>query len=451
MKIRKLSTWILSIGLSWTLSVSAETQIFFEKSQDLPLVYVTIAIPGGATQDPAGKSGLSELTTKLMLRGTKLKTKQQINLLLDQLGANLGVETRAEFVAIRGNVLAENLTRFLALIEELLSKPAFPVAEFEKLRNEQISGLSDQLSSDRDLVKIRFDQYFFGSHPYARPAAGKIEDLKKISLNDIRQQYQKLVHPDRLMILASGDASKSDFEQFASRLQLNSWGAGALATLPPPTGAPNRLKVVLIDKPERTQTHVMIGQSGIAFNSPDVDALQLANYAFGGGSFQARLFAELRVKRGWTYGAASGFKFGTQPHSWRMMFFPKNADTPPAIKEALHMVRELREKGLTAAEFEFAQQSLMNGSGFLFNTPAKRMENKLVEKFFGLPEGYTRDTARRLSQITLPQVNEALKRFLNPQQMLITVVATANTSRAEIARALNIPEADIQVVNFRDE
>jgi zinc protease len=455
-KIKNLMTraWcalvLLSVLGSGSLAL-AETPIFFERDPNLPLVYVTVAVQGGATQDPSGKSGISDLVTKLLLRGTRLKSKQQINLILDQLGANLAVETRAEFVALRGNVLAENIQPFLNLIEEILSKPAFPQSEFDKLKLEQISNISDELSSDRNLVKLRFDQLFFGNHPYSRPNHGKIQDIQKLSLNDATQQYQRLFHPDRMMVLASGDASQGVFSDFVGQLRKTDWKSGPLLSLPQFTATPKKLRVVIVDKPELTQTHVMIGQKGVPFTSADVDALQLANFAFGGGSFQARLFAELRVKRGWTYGAGSGFKFGTQPHSWRMMFFPKNADTPPAIRESLKMVAELRDQGITAAEFEFAQQSMINGAGFAYNTPAKRMENRLIEKFFGLPDGYTRDQAKRLALLNVEQVNQALKRFLVPDNMLVTVVATASVSKSAIAAAVGIPEAQVEVVNFKAE
>ena len=85
---------------------------------------------------------------------------------------------------------------------------------------------------------------------------------------------------------------------------------------------------------------------------------------------------------------------GSQPHTWRVSFFPKNADTPPAIKEALRLITDLRDHGITQQEFDAAKRSMVNSAGFNYNTPSKRMENTLVEKIFGLPAGYHKDTAR---------------------------------------------------------
>lgn len=448
-----MKTRSILIAAFTLLSVSATQagEIYFEKSEDLPLVYVNVVFRGGATQDPDNKSGNTDIMAKLLLRGTKKRTKQQINLALDQLGANLGVETRAEFVAFRGNVLSENLPAFLNLIEEIVAMPSFPASEFEKLKKEQISQISDELSSDRSLVKLRFEQLFFRGHPYSRPNNGKLKDIQSLTLDDIRSQYKKIVNPERLLVLATGDTNDSTIRNFESRLSKYSWPHVDLKPLPAFTATPKKLKVVIVDKPDRTQTQVIIGQKGIPFTSPDLDALQLANFAFGGGTFHSRLMVELRVKRGWTYGAGSGFKLGTQPHSWRMTFFPKNSDTPAAIKESLVLVNKLKNEGLTQAEFDFAKQSMINSAGFDYDTPAKRMENKLNEKLFGLPDGYYQDFAKRLSTVTLEQVNAALRNFVDPNHLMVALVATASATKSELAKTVGLNESEIEVIDYQKE
>jgi zinc protease len=196
---------------------------------------------------------------------------------------------------------------------------------------------------------------------------------------------------------------------------------------------------------------VLIGQRGVPYNDPNLDALEIANYAFGGGSFGSRLMAELRVKRGWTYGAGSNFKMGSRAHTWKVSFFPKNADTPPAIQEALKLIRDLKETGITKEEYDNARQAMTNNAGFSYNTPAKRLENKLTEKLFGLPDGYFKNQAKRINSISLEQVNAALKNFLTPDQVMVGVVGTASVSKADIAKILNIPEKDVEVQDYQKE
>jgi zinc protease len=450
MNIKKYRFTIVLFSL-FAASVGQAADFYFERDPSLPLVYVTAAFRGGATQDPDGKSGVTDIMGKLMLRGTKTKSKQQMDLALDEMGASLEFETRTEFIAFRGAVLADNLPKFLSLLDEVLTAPSFRLQDLEKLKKEQGSQLLDELAQDRNLIRLRFDQTYFKNHPYAKPANGKIKDIQTLTIADVQKQYSHLINQSQFVMLGSGDADQRAFDSFMADIKSKRNGASHLTPLPDFNGDPKKLRVVIFDKPDRTQTQVIIAQRGVSIKDPNLDALQLANHAFGGGSFQARLMVELRVKRGWTYGAGSSFRAGSKPHTWRIGFFPKNADTPPAIKEALVLTEELKKSGITEAEYTASKASLINSAGFAYNTPQKRLENKLIEVLYGLPDGYYRDYAKRLSALTLPQVNQAIESFVTPNNMLVGVVGTASVSRETIAKALGIPVSDVEVQDYQKE
>ncbi len=441
----------LFLALAFFPAIAGAVEFYFETDESLPLVYVTAAFRGGSTEDPDQKSGVTDLMGRLMLRGTKSKTKQQIDLALDRLGGMIEFETRGEFIAFRGMVLSSNLEAYLSLLSEILTSPSFRGQELEKLKKEHISLLLNELNQDRSLVRLRFDETFFKGHPYSKPNNGKIKDIQKLEVADLEKRYQRLITADRMILLASGDAPRSSFETFVGRITKDRGIESPVAPVSEFVSDPRKPRFVIFDKPDRTQTQVLIGQKGVAFGSPDLDALQIANHAFGGGGFQARLMIELRVKRGWTYGAGSGFRFGSTPHSWKVSFFPKNSDTPAAIREALRMIADLGEKGLTKEEFASSKMSILNGAGFQYNTPAKRMENGLTEVIFGLPEGYFRDFASRIEKISLEEVNAALRRFIQPSRTMVGLVATAGLSKKDIAKTLGVPEKDIEVQDYQKE
>jgi zinc protease len=444
---------LLSLILCSTLNgVSSEAaQFYFEKDSSLPLVYITAAFKGGATQDPDGKSGVTSLMGKLMLRGTKNKTKQQIDLALDTMGGSIEFETRSEFTAFRGMVLADQLPAYLSLLSEILTAPSFRAQELDRLKKEEISNLLNDLSNDRSLARLRFDETFFKGHPYSKPGSGKLRDLKELGVQDLQTQFQKLIRDDSMVLLASGSAEATAFDPILAEFKKKRSGSAKLQELPEFKSEPSSLRVVIFDKPDRTQTQVVIGQKGISIKDPLLDALQVANHAFGGGGFQARLMVELRVKRGWTYGAGSSFRLGSSPHSWRIGFFPKNTDTPPAIREAIRMIADLGKNGLTEAEFESSKRSLLNSAGFSFNTPAKRMENRLSEILFGLPEGYFKGFADRISKLSRDEVNQALSQFIRSDRLMVGLVGTASISKKGIAEALGIPESRVEVQNYQKE
>jgi zinc protease len=178
---------------------------------------------------------------------------------------------------------------------------------------------------------------------------------------------------------------------------------------------------------------------------PNYFKLYVGNHALGGHSFSSILMQEIRVKRGWSYGANSAFRFGLQPRSWLVHLFPAAKDTPDALAYTLKIMEDIKKDGISADRFEFAKKSLMNSSGFMYNTPSKRVENTLLEKTLNLPKGFMKSHAEQVAALNLNEVNQALKNFVKPENLTITVVGTAKNLRAPLAKAAGLTETMIEV------
>lgn len=431
-------------------SQATGAELFVETDRTLPLVHIGVAVKGGSIHDPDQRNGAMMLLFEMLQRGTQNKTKSQLDAALDQLGASLSVDVKRELSTLQGTVLAKNLPGFLDLLAEIISSPSLRQTELDRLRNEMISSLEEELSNDRALASSRFAQLFLAGHPYSKRPEGKIKDLKRITLDDLKTVYDNAVLSSNMIILAAGSVTTQDLATFKARLDGARPGTAKKIQIPEIKPTP-KMRVVLFDKPERTQTQVVIGQKGMRITDPKYDAFAIANEVFGGNSFGSRLFVELRVKRGWTYNARSTMRAGTQPLYWSMGFFPKNSDTPPAIAYSLKMLKDWKQNGITEKEFEFTRSSQMKSASFNANTPKKRLENRLLEVLYGLPAGHFANEADRLEKLELDEVNEAIKSTLQGDGLLIGVVATASISKEAIAKDLGIDPNTIEVIDYRTE
>jgi zinc protease len=449
-----LAALVIATSLSpfFLQSTAKAVEVSFEEDRSLPIVFVNVAIKAGSVTDPDGQSGITNFMGEMLLRGTKSKSKAQIDLALDQMGANLSVEARAEALIIRGAVLSSQLKPFLALVKEIITEPSFPKQEIGKLRKEIISGILEELGEDSGLASRRFTTFLFQGHPYGKPVIGKTKDVEKFDREKILAQYNRLINERNILIVGQGDASGGEIKNWGTLIgKLRPTGnQPAIAVVAPPENAPTR-RLQIIDKPERTQTQINIGQIGLLMTDPDYFPLYLGNYAFGGGSFSARLMVEIRVKRGWSYGAYSSFRQGLKPRSWSAHLFPAAKDSPAALAETLQLIEALQKDGITVAEFRFAQASLVNSSGFMYNTPQKRVENTLLERTLNLPKGFMQSYAKRLSSVTRDETNRALKSFLKPDKLAISVLGTASQLKAKLAEASHVPEKDIVVVPYTQD
>jgi zinc protease len=405
----------------------------------------------GAVSDPEDALGLTNFMGEMLLRGTKQRSKEQIDLAIDQMGAVLGVETRSEAMIIRGAVLSSQLGNFLSLVQELVTQSNFPEVEIEKLKSEVESQILENLGSDQRLAGNKFTEFLFGNHPYGKPVLGKMKTVKNFNQARVLSHYHRFMNRDLALVVGSGDADEKQIRAWADSLgQQLPQNSGSKTEVATPKNPPNK-RLLLVDKPARTQTQITGGQIGVTELDPAFFSLYLGNHAFGGESFSARLMMQIRVQRGWSYGAYSYFKQSSKPRSWQFYLFPAEKDTPAALAYTLNMVSELQKKGITQEEFAFAQQSLVNSSGFMYNTPRKRVENKLSEKILGLPDGFMKTYGPRLQEVTLPQVNAALHDFLRPEQLSIVVLGTAKDLKDSLAKAAGLPVSEVQVVPYNKE
>jgi zinc protease len=426
---------------------SQAIDVFFEKDTTLPLVDINLAIKGGSVTDPKDLLGITNLMGDLLLRGTKSRTKQQIDLELDQQGSQLAIETRPEAIVVRGSTLKDQLPRFLSLVQEILTSPSFPESELSKLKSETISTTLQILASDESLARIHFNEFLFGNHPYARPSIGYPKTLKKIDRQSAIRQYEQLFRQDHMILVGTGDADPSEIKDWAKSLSLKFKKDSTLSKISTPEVKKGR-RLLIVDKPDRSQIRIVGGQLGILRNDPNFYALTLANQAYGGGSFSARMMVEIRVKKGWSYGAGSGFSYGLAPRSWSYSFFPKAVYGAEAMGYSLKMVQDLKNQGLTEKEFNFAKESTLNSAGFAYNTPAKRVENRLTEKIYGLPDRFFENLENEIKNVTLVQANQAMASFLDSKNFTVVVVGTASKIKSDLIKSATPPFDEVLVKPF---
>ncbi len=418
------------------IASTSAADIEFEADHSLPLVYLNVIVNAGSANDPANKLGLATLASQMLLRGTQKNSKSDFFQKLDEIGGSITTEVRAEGVIYKGAVLSENLTAFLDLFEETLVKPKFTAEELQKLKKEIEGQILQNKSEDRPLALYHFYRFFYGNHGYGNPELGTQHSIKTITNGDIIDFYSRYFGAKTITVMGSGAADKSAIEDWVQKVTEKLSALHPEAEAPAPFTKPvipEGRRALISNKPT-TQTQILMGATGMRPEDPGFYAVQLANYTFGGPSFNARLMTEIRVKRGWTYGASNTFRFGKQPRHFAMHMFPKTADTVPAIGLTIKLFEDFVKNGITDEEFTFARDSLVNNSPFNFDTPKKRIDNATTEYLTSFPKGYFRNFADNIDRVSKSDVAPALKSFFKPANLTLLVLGDASKLREPISR-----------------
>jgi zinc protease len=423
--------------------------LLLERDAAIPLIHAGLSTRSGADEDPDGLEGLSRIAGRLMRRTAGGKSPDEVDARVDRMGASLGLDAGHGGVALSGVVLERSFADFMALLEETLTAPGLAEDELERLKRETNAELIEILDSDQQLAQRWFLRSVFAGHPYGRTVIGSERSLAAIGVADVRRCLEREFRRDSVLF---GFAGAVDVEraQQAARSIWERLPTGGGAPLPPPEPvSEGGRRLVFVDKPERTQTQILIGGIGSHPSDPDHFALLLANTVFG-GTFTARLTQEVRAKRGWSYGAYSSLGYDRRRQAFSMWTFPKAEDAASCLALEFELLERWWNEGISTEELVWAQRYLIQSQAFARDTATKRIGLRLDEMLNDLPAGWHDQFSERIAAVTLEQANAAVRNRISLEHLTVVVLGTHAAIGDEVKRA--IPRlADERVVPFDTE
>jgi zinc protease len=414
------------------------TTFLTEIDRSLPLVQLSTSFLGGSLSDPVGKEGLTRLLVRLMRRTAGGRDAEAIDLALDGLGATLGIDVSTGSSGFSGSVIARNWSGFIQILADVVLRPVYDPDELGRIKRETLAELAELRDNDRALARRWFGRTLFAGHAYGRTSTGKPSTLAAITPADLETHYRHLFSRGNLVLAVAGDVTESQLSDLASVFAaLPDGRAPALSELDAvvePAGVAGR-RLVIVDKPERTQTQILIGGLGTHPHDPDHVALLVANTVFG-GTFTARLSDEVRSKRGWSYGAYSSLPYDRRRQAFSMWTFPAATDAAACIELELKLLHDWVNDGITEDELTNAKNYLIRSNVFQTDTAAKRMGLLLDEHLHALPENYHHAFPSNVAAVTREQANAAIRRRISLDNLLVTVVGTASDIADDIAKVI---------------
>ncbi len=395
-----------------------------EASHAIPLVSLVVALRTGAASDLPGKDGLARITMRMLRRGCEGMSSEQIDRRIDVLGAEMAVDTSSSTVAIHAQVIARNLPAFVDLLARMLATPIFPDEELQRLKRESIAEIIDSRDSDRVVAQKAMQRTLFEGHPYGRNAGGTIASVDAINRADVVAFYERFVVRANIVFGMSGDIAADDATRMARQLIAGlADGVRAGDHVPEPVMRPGR-RLLLVDKPERTQTQLVVATLGTSAHDRDHVPLYVGNAVFG-GTFTSRLMKEVRSKRGWSYGASARTAVDRHRQSWVMWTFPAAEDAGPCLELMITLMEQWVKKGVTPREIAFIKSYLVRSHAFEIDTAAKRLHQALDVEILALPSDYFTRWLDRVREVSAEEASEAVRERIRPDDLLVTVVATA--------------------------
>lgn len=385
----------------------------------VPLIALEFNFKGGASQDPAGKPGVSALLAGLLDEGAGPYDSASFHRALEEDAIEISFSPDRDILIGRMQSLARNSARAFALLHLAVTKARLDTEPFERVRNQIAAGLKRE-ANDPDFAAGRcFRTSAYPSHPYGQPVRGDLAVLPALTRADLTELRSRMFARNNLKIAAVGAIDAKTLAQHLDEVFGELPEEAALSPVSEASfhGLGTR-QVVPIDVP---QSAIRFGRAGIARKDCDFFAATVVNHILGGGVFSARLFREVREKRGLAYSVYSQLISHDHGAMFTGATSTKNERAAESMAVIAQEIQSLADKGPTEEELEKAKRYLIGSYALRFDTSTKIAGQLASLQAEGFDTSYLDERNRLIAAVTLDDAKRVAKRLFGDGELLVTV------------------------------
>jgi zinc protease len=399
--------------------------VFVPKETRGDAVVATMTLRIGDEKSLMNRGTAGEFTGRMLMRGTKKHTRQQIQDELDKLKARAFVSGGPTSINAFIETTRENLPAVMRLVAEILREPAFPEDEFEKLKQESITSIESQRTEPQAAALIAFNRHLnpFPKEDvrYTGTLEEELADIKALKLDEVKKFYADFYGASTGELAVVGDFDQKQIESLATEL-FGGWKSprpfARLATGYKDIPAVN----LSFETPDKTNAVFFAGMRiNVRDDHPDYPALILGNYMLGGGFLNSRLATRLRQKDGLSYQVGSGLNVSPLDSNGQFTAFAIYAPQNAAKLEAgfKEEIERMLKEGFTAEEVEAAKK------GYLQSRQVGRAQDRELASrlsamtYYGRTLAWDTELEKKIAALTPEQINGAMRRHIDLSKISI--------------------------------
>ncbi len=392
-------------------------KVLIVENHKLPRVSFRLAFD----RDPIAegtKAGVTELLGAMLGNGTTTISKNDFNEEIDFLGARINFGFRGG----SASSLTKYSNRILELLADASINPLLTEEEFQKEKNKLIDGIkSNEKSVDVISGRVGSALAYGTQHPYGEFVSE--ESVSKVTINDIRNYYQKYFNPNKSYLVVIGDVDTKSVIKLVKK-QFKQWEKGSpIETIIPEANAnPKTLEINFVDMPNAVQSNISLTSTvNLKMSDPDYHAVLIANKILGGG-FNSYLNMNLREDHGYTYGARSSVGTDKFISRFRAGASVRNAVTDSAVVETVKEIKRIQANPVEAEALANAKAKYVGDFVLALEKPSTIAQYAVNTKVNELPEDFYTTYLQKINAVTIEDVQRIANIYFSADNARIVVV-----------------------------
>ncbi len=408
-------------------------RIIVVEHKELPVIQMQMVIRTGADADVFEKAGVASLNSEMLDEGTKSRNALQIADDLDFIGASVTTSANYDGSYVGLLTLKEHLKTSFEIFSDVILNPVFPDSDFNRIKDELLTDLIAQKVRAEVVASNVFNLKLFGEqHPYSQNIDGSEETVSRITVQNIKDYYNRFFVPNNASLIVVGDITMKEAMQLAKKY-LGNWQK-KLIEIPvlPQVGKSQEPKIYIVNKEGAPQSQIRMGNIGVRRNSPDFYAVNILNQIIGASN--GRLFLNLRETHAYTYGAYANFSMRKAEGPFLAYAGVKTDVTDSSLIEFLKEINRIRDELVPEDEFEMYKTAVIQRLPRVFETSAQITSQLLALELFNLPDDFFSTLLDNYQKVTREDIQRVAQKYLQPRNLTIVVVGDAKTIKEKIEK-----------------
>lgn len=350
------------------------------------------------------------LMSRLLFQGTKNRSSEQLAKELDENAIEFSCDMKQDYLRFRFVCLNEDLALAIEIMSDVIKNSTFE--EFDKEKIKMQGEITSELDSARTKALDNYYKTIFNGHFYGHTYTKMLENLDKITKEDVIQAFKQIVSTSKKVLSIVGDV---DFQETRTLLDKNLSDIENSNPKEKNISTPilKEAKTVEIIKNDAQQAQIIQGWIMPTFDSEDYAPLVLLNVILGSAGLSSRLFLELREKKGLAYHVRSNYESNEKCANLSIYIAtePKNVQT--CLEGFKTEIDKLKETPIGYEELENAKNNVIGKQQFMTETNAQQANQLAYYGIMGLGFDFQDKIIGKIRKVSAEQIQACAKEYFN--------------------------------------
>lgn len=426
-------------------------KVYFLVDNKLPMVRVEAQAHSGKVTDPIDKVGLASLASTALSTSSKAYAPDDLKQVLNDNAINIYSNSSSRHSSVSMSYLTEDKELAFNIFADILKNPTFDEQEFETLKTRTISGIYRRNDEASGVAFREFQKIIFGSD-YPLTYQEEIYTINSITRDDVQRFYAEYYYPKNMTLTVTGDFDIEEMKQlleyhFATWYSPLQYKKISI----PEAKTDSETDVFVVDKPDASQTWVLIGhRSNLLLKDDDYAPMVLLNEILGGG-FNSRVYKSVRVDKGLSYSPAGFLSVSyDSPGALYLLAPTATENTLKAAKALVEEIRIITNEKVTKRELEFARDSYFNSYVFKYEKPEYTLYSLKNYDYYGYDRNFSNILKEKIEKVTVDDIYRVAQKYLKPDELIYLFVGNKSEFIDDVSTIGTVENIDISIKETRD-